>query len=379
VSEQQLPDEPVKAGGATPLPEPDTLRLLAPDSMALPWYKGIVQNIREAINPPKLPPLEITSKPLELQDSLGAYNGDDPDDHLRHLLAPAAIELPWYKSIVQGIKELINPPKLPPLEVTSKPVEMASLKGLYGGHETTAGISSVIAHVAVVALLLFVGTLKPVQKMVKEFVPIFAPPLKDFQPKPKPEQSKGGGGSPQKLAVTKGELPKVAPKSFIPPIRTVEDPKISLTPTIVAPDLPNITASNYGDPLGRLGIPSAGNGIGTGIGSGKGPGVGPGSGGGFGGGAYKIGGGVSAPVPVFRPEPEYSEEARKAKWQGAVLLSLVVDENGVPQEIKVVRSLGLGLDQKAIEAVQKWRFKPGLKDGKAVPVSANIEVNFRLL
>ena len=347
--------------------------------MALPWYKGIVQNIREAINPPKLPPLEITSKPLELQDSLGAYNGDDPDDHLRHLLAPAAIELPWYKSIVQGIKELINPPKLPPLEVTSKPVEMASLKGLYGGHETTAGISSVIAHVAVVALLLFVGTLKPVQKMVKEFVPIFAPPLKDFQPKPKPEQSKGGGGSPQKLAVTKGELPKVAPKSFIPPIRTVEDPKISLTPTIVAPDLPNITASNYGDPLGRLGIPSSGNGIGTGIGSGKGPGVGPGSGGGFGGGAYKIGGGVSAPVPVFRPEPEYSEEARKAKWQGAVLLSLVVDENGVPQEIKVVRSLGLGLDQKAIEAVQKWRFKPGLKDGKAVPVSANIEVNFRLL
>jgi TonB family protein len=57
----------------------------------------------------------------------------------------------------------------------------------------------------------------------------------------------------------------------------------------------------------------------------------------------------------------------------------VVDENGVPKEIKVIRSLGLGLDQKAIEAVQKWRFKPGVKDGKAVPVFANIEVNFRLL
>jgi len=62
-----------------------------------------------------------------------------------------------------------------------------------------------------------------------------------------------------------------------------------------------------------------------------------------------------------------------------VLLELVVDANGVPQDIKIVRSLGLGLDQKAIEAVQKWRFKPGLKDGKPVPVSANIEVNFRLL
>ena len=107
--------------------------------------------------------------------------------------------------------------------------------------------------------------------------------------------------------------------------------------------------------------------------------MGPGSGGGFGGGAYRIGGGVSAPVAIVKPEPEYSEEARKAKWQGAVLLQLVVDENGIPQDIKVVKSLGLGLDQKAIEAVQKWRFRPGLKDGKPVPVSANIEVNFRLL
>ena len=95
-------------------------------------------------------------------------------------------------------------------------------------------------------------------------------------------------------------------------------------------------------------------------------------------GIYRIGGGVSAPVPIVKAEPEYSEEARKAKWQGAVLLQMVVDENGIPQDIHVVRSLGLGLDQKAIEAVQRWRFKPGLKDGNPVPVSANIEINFRL-
>ena len=95
-------------------------------------------------------------------------------------------------------------------------------------------------------------------------------------------------------------------------------------------------------------------------------------------GVYRIGGGVSAPVPTVRPEPEYSEEARRAKWQGAVVLQVVIDESGVPQDIHVVRSLGLGLDEKAIEAVQQWRFKPGLKDGKPVPVSANIEVNFRL-
>ena len=105
----------------------------------------------------------------------------------------------------------------------------------------------------------------------------------------------------------------------------------------------------------------------------------PGSGGNTGGGAYKIGGGVSAPAVILKVEPEYSEEARKAKFQGAVVLALIVDEKGNPREIRVVRPLGLGLDQKAIEAVEKWRFRPGLKDGKAVPVQATIEVNFRLL
>jgi protein TonB len=94
-------------------------------------------------------------------------------------------------------------------------------------------------------------------------------------------------------------------------------------------------------------------------------------------GAYAIGGSVSAPSVLSRVEPEYSEEARKAKWQGTVVLTLVVDEHGLPQAMKVTRSLGLGLDQKAIEAVSKWRFKPGMKDGKPVPVIATIEVTFR--
>ena len=105
----------------------------------------------------------------------------------------------------------------------------------------------------------------------------------------------------------------------------------------------------------------------------------PGTGGGFGGGAYRVGGGVTAPSVLVKVEPEYSEEARKAKWQGTVVLSLVVDENGRAQAIKITKALGLGLDQKAIEAVRQWRFKPGMKDGKPVPVIAAVEVNFRLL
>jgi TonB family protein len=95
--------------------------------------------------------------------------------------------------------------------------------------------------------------------------------------------------------------------------------------------------------------------------------------------AYKIGGGISAPVPIYKPEPDYTEEAKHAKFQGTVLLFIVVDEKGNPRDLRVLRSLGLGLDEKAMEAVQKWKFRPGMKDGCPVPVQATIEVNFRLL
>ena len=96
-------------------------------------------------------------------------------------------------------------------------------------------------------------------------------------------------------------------------------------------------------------------------------------------GAYRIGAGVSAPTVVYKIDPEFTEEARKAHFQGTVLLSVVVDAEGQPRDIKVVRALGLGLDQKAIEAVERWRFRPGMKDGQPVAVSAQIEVSFRLL
>ena len=90
------------------------------------------------------------------------------------------------------------------------------------------------------------------------------------------------------------------------------------------------------------------------------------------------GGGVSAPRALSTPDPEYSEEARKAKYQGTVVLWLIVDQYGHPQQLKVSRSLGMGLDQKAIEAVRQWKFEPAMKDGRPVAVQINVEVNFRL-
>jgi TonB family protein len=94
---------------------------------------------------------------------------------------------------------------------------------------------------------------------------------------------------------------------------------------------------------------------------------------------YSVGGGVAAPVLLYRKEPEYTEEARKARVSGTVQLYVEIDPSGTPTNIQVQRGLGLGLDEKAVEAVQQWRFKPGYKDGKPVSVVANVSVSFKLL
>ena len=93
----------------------------------------------------------------------------------------------------------------------------------------------------------------------------------------------------------------------------------------------------------------------------------------------RVGSGVSAPSVLFKIDPEYAEMARILKLSGTVLVSVVIDGNGAPTNIQLVRSLGFGLDEKAVEAVSKWKFNPGLKDGQPVSVQAQIEVNFRLL
>jgi TonB family protein len=94
---------------------------------------------------------------------------------------------------------------------------------------------------------------------------------------------------------------------------------------------------------------------------------------------HRVGNGVSPPAVIFKTDPEYSEIARKLYARGAVMLTIIVDPNGTARDIKVVKSLGFGLDEKAIEAVEKWKFRPGMKSGQPVNVRATIEVNFRLI
>ncbi|HEX4604565.1 MAG TPA: energy transducer TonB, partial [Candidatus Angelobacter sp.] len=141
-----------------------------------------------------------------------------------------------------------------------------------------------------------------------------------------------------------------------------------------------------GDPLSILAAPSNGPGVaggiggnaGTGVGTGKGPGRGNGDGGGCCDGTYGIGNGVSMPRAIYSPEPEFSEEARRSKYQGEVVLLATIGADGLPRNLTVVRSLGMGLDEKALETVRTWRFDPAKKDGRPVAVQMNIIVNFHL-
>ena len=96
-------------------------------------------------------------------------------------------------------------------------------------------------------------------------------------------------------------------------------------------------------------------------------------------GLYKIGGRISPPQVLNSVNAEFSDEARRAKYQGACLISLIVDAEGSPQNLRVVRPLGMGLDEKALEAIRQYKFKPAMKDGTIpVPVMITIEVDFRL-
>lgn len=211
-----------------------------------------------------------------------------------------------------------------------------------------------------------------------------------------PEASKtqmgggGGGGDRDKLEASKGALPKLAKEQITPPMVVIrnDNPKLVVPPSVVVPpEIKLPTVGPLGDPMAGVTGPASngtgsgggiGSGSGGGVGSGRGPGVGPGWGGGIGGGAYRVGGGVSAPRGLFTPDPEYSEEARKAKYQGVVVLWVVVGPDGRTHDMRVQRSLGMGLDEKAMEAVRQWKFEPARKDGQPVAVQINVEVNFRL-
>jgi periplasmic protein TonB len=263
----------------------------------------------------------------------------------------------------------------------------------YGLYEVRKGsfVASFLLNTCVLALLIWIGSwtashaplIKQVVGESMDISPYIMPAAK------KVSGGGGGGGSHDVLPASKGALPKFAKTQLAPPtVLPMEQPKLAVTPTVVVPpEIKMPQLGPMGDPMARVLGPASngtgtGGGIGTGsgggVGSGHGIGVGPGSDRGIGGGAYRVGGGVSAPKIVYRVDPEFSEEARKNKWQGTVILHVIVGTDGKTHDIRVVRSLGMGLDEKAVEAARLWRFEPGQKDGRPVPVEVNMEVSFHL-
>src|SRR5579872_4251064 len=183
----------------------------------------------------------------------------EADRHLSHLLA--AEPEPWYKSLYRNVKETFNPPKLPPLEVTSKPVAVKDIWGLYGRQKKSFMMSTGF-QIGVVALVFIAFSTPVVQEKAKEvatlILPFDATPPPMAAPKKDMMHGGGGGGDRSPLPASKGRLPKLAPRQFTPPAAVINNPnpKLAMEPTILVPpdvQLPNVNMAQYGDPLSKFG------------------------------------------------------------------------------------------------------------------------------
>ena len=347
-----------------------------------PWYKTLGQNLRSFLSEPM---------------------GGSPrlDGRIRTPGLRLDVEIhPWHHAftdIFDSIRQLMQKEVLPAGAMRIKIKDIWDLSAWKGQFERSE-LYSALVHSVVIALLTLPFLITSTE--AKQDKPIvLVEDLGDIgqykvtlPASTKKAGGGGGGGERNPLPASKGRLPKFSLNAQLTPPAAVirnPNPRLAAEPTVVVPpdihiQSPNIAA--YGDPTSSATIPSSGpgfgGGIGTGsgggVGSGGGPGVGPGRGGGYGGGIFRIGGNVSAPVCIYCPQPEYSDEARKARYQGVVVLWAVVDESGQVRDVRISKSLGMGLDEEAIRTVKNWRFKPAERQGKSVPVYMTIEVDFHL-
>jgi protein TonB len=284
-------------------------------------------------------------------------------------------EIPLWIDLYESIRDLFFPPKLPPLVLTSTPIPVPDRMAVKR-NPWAFGISAAF-NIGIAALAVFLGVNTYINnaKPKMQVTPI---DVAEWKAPKAVVAAGGGGGSPDKVEAIKGKIPPraepiVAPKMEEPPV-----PTIDVQNDIIIPD--NLKLPNFGQTNSpNIKLASGGNGSGMGLGSGHGDGYGPGYGGNIGGGIRRVGGAVSAPIALFEPEAEFSDEARRNKYQGICIVQIVVDAQGNPQNPRVIRALGMGLDEKAIEAVMKYKFKPARENGKPVAVwPVNIEVNFHL-
>lgn len=297
-------------------------------------------------------------------------------------------------SLWANLHDALFPEKQAPLRLTSRPVRVAD--PLAVRRSPTSSVMAFCIHGLVVAFLLWLSFLPHPQPIEKKMVIThitfqpFIPPV--TPPAPKSMGGGGGGGEHKIIEPSKGRIPPVQVQKLrvAPQIIRIDHPKLAVPAAIVMPKnlkMPDSPMPNVGVPQSpQVAMASQGEGSnggfgsasGGGIGSGIGGGLGPGTGGGYGGGVMSVGGGVTAPQLIHSVEPEFTEQARAARLQGQVAIQLIVDANGNPEDMQVVHHLGMGLDEKALEAVRQYRFRPAMFHGRPVPVRLIVEVNFHL-
>jgi periplasmic protein TonB len=293
-------------------------------------------------------------------------------------------ETPIWSGLYENVRETLFPRKLPPLELTSTPIPVADRMASKTSPWALGTATVVNAGILAIAILLGLkAATKPFSDPTRSR-PIGLSDLK--LPLLAKADGGGSGGSHQITDPIRGNPPKVEVMPVVPPqVPIIDHPKLAFDPAIAANiKLPEDTMPNIGVAKSpNVTLPSNGPGTGGGIGWDKGGGVGPGAGPGWGPGSGEevyVGGrgGVTAPVPIFAPEAEFSDEARREKYQGTCMVALIVDAHGNPQSLRVVQHLGMGLDEKALEAIRRYRFKPAMKDGKPVAAMMTVEVDFLL-
>jgi protein TonB len=272
-----------------------------------------------------------------------------------------------FAELFEAVRDVFFPPKLPPLVLTSKPIPVPDPMAVKRNPWAVA--ASAVLNGGIIALLLY-AVVKP---MIQTKPPVTTVQIELTQPKID-DGPHGGGGSPEKAPPVQGKVPPKMQAPMAPP-KLLEAPP----PTVdIVDDIPDTKLPNFGVANSNVKLGTGGNGTGGGVGNGHGMGYGDGSGGNWGGGLEHVGGKVSAPYQINQVEAEFSDEARRAKYQGIVVVAIIVDKQGNPQNPRVVRALGMGLDEKAIEAVMKYKFHPAMREGKPVAVPVNVEINFRL-
>lgn len=314
-------------------------------------------------------------------------------DQGSHLLEYGFEEKPIWAGLYESICERLHPPKLPPLILTSTPIPTLDRMAVRTNPWAIGTATAANGCILVLFILMGVGSringdpkTNPIGTIHLSDFTLFVPP------KAKAEGGGGGGGNQLSDPIA-GRTPKQEMMPVTPPqAPLIEKPNLAVDPSIAVPltiklpddpTLPNIGVHKSPNVSLVSNGPGTRAGMGTGDGGGDGPGKGPGYGPGYYGGAggliYNAGsGGVSVPVPILTPEAEFSDEARRNKFQGVCIVSVIVDPHGFPQNPRVIQPLGMGLDQKALAAVRGYRFKPAMKNGKPVAVVVNVEVNFRL-